>query len=83
LNNGEEFIAGAGVPDGAGRSAENARTLKLVADLDKHADLAVTCSSDADRQRYYQQVWFTAEELVNHAATVADRIASRSGRSVR
>ncbi len=65
------------------RVAENTKTRALIVNLIKDADLAVTSASDADCQRYHQQMMHDAESLVNHSAAVADRIGQRAGGCIR
>lgn len=60
-------------------AAADARTGVLVADLAKHADLAVRAASASDRLWHYQQAGHLAEDLWNHAAAQADECPHMAG----
>ena len=59
----------------AARTSEDATMRELIEELDKYASLVISATSNADRQRYCQQIMHTGEDLVNVAAAVADTSA--------
>lgn len=60
-------------------AAADAKTGELVADVAKHADLAVRAATAADRLWHYQQVGHMAEDLWSHAAAQADECTHAGG----